>query len=355
MDWLAARETYWRNEIRRREESLRLADDALQRCRASGHYVNGPYGMVYVEPPCTMQWEAVRYARVYLEAARAELRNVQEWKRLVQKTANDYQREAQRLALWVSGQLPKASAFLEHKITRLQSYVMLGVPSGSYITTPPVRAVGETFAAAVGLAALGVGLTAATVAVIRWLAADVRHTLGAVGEELSAQLIREQPGFQELRFDQPKHGFDRVFTAPGLPLVVMESKVTSTGTFHPGQTKHGEQGSPGWIAAQADKMADPTSAQWSPVNERIAAMVKDLGAENVPAVAVVIQSETGLADVYVRPVGQESWQPLKEGISLAEALAGAGATGTHPETSGGVESERGFESPEGSSGGPERG
>jgi hypothetical protein len=175
-----------------------------------------------------------------------------------------------------------------------------------------------------------------------------------VGEELSARLVREQPGFQELPFDQPKHGFDRVFTAPGLPLIVLESKVSSSGRFHPGQTRHGEQGSPEWIADQAEKMGDPTSAQWSPTNERIAALVKELGPENVPAVAVVIQSETGLADVYVRPAGSDAWQPLREGVSLAEALAGASGAGSHPEAASSPERERDPEALEGPGGSPER-
>ncbi len=67
-------------------------------------------------------------------------------------------------------------------------------------------------------------------------------------------------------------------------------------------------------------MADPASSQWSPTNERIAALVRELGPENVPAVAVVIQSETGLANVYVRPAGSDAWRSLREGIPLAEVL-----------------------------------
>jgi hypothetical protein len=300
----------------------------------------------------------VRRARVYLAEAEAELRTVQEWTRLVERQAEEYHRQAQRLKAWLDGELPKANAFLERKITTLHSYVAMGISSGGYVTTPPVQAVGETFATAAGLAALGVGLTAAAIAVTRWLATDVRHALGAMGEELSARLVREQPGFQEVPFDQPKHGFDRVFTAPGLPLIVLESKVVGAhgrAPFHPGQTQHGEQGSPEWIAAQAEKMADPTSSQWSPTNERIAALVKELGPENVPAVAVVIQSETGLADVYVRPAGSDAWQPLREGVSLAEALAGASSVGSHPEAASSPERERGPEAMEGSAGGPERG
>ena len=355
LDWLQERLNYWRNEVRRRQEILAQAERALAACRAGGWYDKNGY---YHEPPCTAQWEAVRRARTYLAEAEAELRTVQEWTRLVERQAEEYHRQAQRLKAWLGGELPKANAFLERKITTLQSYVAMGISSGGYVTTPPVQAAGETFATAVGLAALGVGLTAAAIAVTRWLATDVRHALGAVGEELSARLVREQPGFQELPFDQPKHGFDRVFTAPGLPLIVLESKVVGAhgrAPFRPGQTQHGEQGSPEWIAAQAEKMADPTSSQWSPTNERIATLVKELGPENVPAVAIVIQSETGLADVYVRPAGSDAWQPLQEGVPLAEAMAGASVVGSHPEATGNPERERGPEAMEGSAGGPERG
>jgi len=353
LDWLQERLNYWRNEVNRRQEIYNRAWAAWQRCLESRR-MRDKNGNV-IQLPCPAEEAAVERARLHLAEAQAELRTVQEWTRLVERQAEEYHRQARRLKAWLDGELPKATAFLERKITTLQSYVAMGISSGGYVTPPPVQAVGETFATAVGLAALGVGLTAAAIAVTRWLASDVRHALGTVGEELSARLMREQPGFQELPFDPPKHGFDRVFTAPGLPLIVLESKVTSTGQFRPGQTRHGEQGSPEWIAVQAEKMADPTSSQWSPVNERIAALVRELGPENVPAVAVVIQSETGLADVYVRPAGSEDWQSLREGVSLAEALAGASGAGSHPETAGSPERERGPEALEGPGGGPERG
>ncbi len=317
-DWLQERLNYWQGEVRRRQQILDQAERALAACRASGW--RDPKTGAYYEPPCTAQWEAVRRARAHLEEAQKELRTVQQWLRAFQQAAEDYYRQARRLRAWLEGELPKANAFLEHKITTLQSYVAMGISSGGYVVTPPVQAVGETFAAAVGLAALGVGLTAAAVAVIRWLAGDLRHALGQAGEALAAGLVREQPGFRELPFDPPKHGFDRVLTAPGLPLLVLESKVSAGGQFRPGQTEHGEQGSPEWIAAQAEKMADPASAQWSPANERIAALIRELGPEQVPTVAVVIGRDTGLADLYVRPAGAEAWQPLREGVSLAEAL-----------------------------------
>ncbi len=231
-DWLQERLNYWRNEVNRRQEIYNRAWAAYQRCLESRR-MRDKNGNV-IQLPCPAEEAALERARLHLAEAQAELRTVQEWMRRFQQAVDDYERQARRLKAWLDGELPKANAFLERKITTLQSYVTMGISSGGYVTTPPVQAAGETFATAVGLAALGVGLTAAAIAVTRWLASDVRHALGAVGEELSARLMREQPSFQELPFDPPKHGFDRVFTAPGLPLVVLESKVSSTGQFHPG-------------------------------------------------------------------------------------------------------------------------
>ena len=122
------------------------------------------------------------------------------------------------------------------------------------------------------------------------------------------------------RFGRAAHGFDRVFSAPGIPVIVVESKVASDGKLHLGQTQAGEQGSPGWVAATADKMADRTSAQWSPANERIAALVRDLGPENMPALAVVINPAAETADVYYRQGASDAWLPLQEGLSLGELM-----------------------------------
>ena len=75
----------------------------------------------------------------------------------------------------------------------------------------------------------------------------------------------------------------------------------------------------------------------------------------MPVVAVVIQSETGLADVYVRPKRSDAWQPLREGVSPAEALAQTSTTSGHPESVSTLEKERSLESIERTMGSPERG
>jgi hypothetical protein len=104
-----------------------------------------------------------------------------------------------------------------------------------------------------------------------------------------------------------------------MPLIVVESKVSSRGRLQPGQTRAGEQGSPGWIAAEAGRMADPSSAQWSPANERIARLVQELGPENVPTLAVVTNPNTQTVDVHVR--GEAGWRLLESGIPLDEFTA----------------------------------
>jgi hypothetical protein len=127
-----------------------------------------------------------------------------------------------------------------------------------------------------------------------------------------------------------------------MPLIVAESKVRTGGDLDLGQTRAGEQGSPEWIAAEAARMADRSSAQWSPANERIARLVQELGPENVPAITVVINPETGQSQAYIRS-DAGAWQPLGSAISL-DSLGQAPSPGpvTPPEFK------------EGAPGGPER-
>jgi hypothetical protein len=153
------------------------------------------------------------------------------------------------------------------------------------------------------------------IVIIRQTSGELRRVVGSEGEEISAQVLSERFGLQEIPFDQPKHGFDRVFRAPGIPLIVMESKVSSTGELRLGRTQTGEQGSPEWVAATATRMSGRDSAQWSPANELIAQTVQRLGPENVPVITVVVNPESGLADVYVRR-GESDWCLLEGDVTL---------------------------------------
>lgn len=358
LEYLGERQRHWEAKVRAAEEELRRAYAALERCQASGR-VDPKTGQRII-PPCTQEHEWVRRAGQALAETQAKLREVIEWRRLVERTAEEYQRQARRMAAWLREELPKAGGLLESKVNTLYAYTGLGpggVPTfvpATFATTPPADAAAGAAALGALLAAVGVGV--AGIAVIRWLGQGVRKALGDVGEALAADLARQEGQLREIPFDQPKHGFDRVFLTPDGRVVILESKVVGahgrapTGEFHPGRTQHGEQGSPEWIAATAEKMADPSSAQWSPVNERIVALIREMGPENVPAVAVVIETETGLAHIYHRQ-GGETWTPLQEGVSLAEVLS-AEASPPVPRP-GGLERETSPEREVGL-GGPER-
>ena len=152
---------------------------------------------------------------------------------------------------------------------------------------------------------------------ITWLARGLRRALGATGRGLAARLLQEGVHLQEVPLDPPKHGFDRVFIAPGLPVIVLESRVHPRGM------------------------------------SELAALVRERGFENEPVVAMVIESETGRASVYYRAAGSETWQILREGVSLTEALKEAQQRSGHPPGPGGVEREPGPERLEGGPGGAE--
>src|SRR3712207_1054149 len=113
----------------------------------------------------------------------------------------------------LASDLPRSTALLERMSLILRSYLATnapGVPSISgtgYATVAPSEAVANVFATSVGLAA-SAGIIGPALAVIRWLKSDIRQALGPVDEQLSANFVSEQVGFQKLPFDQPKHGFD---------------------------------------------------------------------------------------------------------------------------------------------------
>ena len=179
--------------------------------------------------------------------------------------------------------------------------------------------------AALGTAAAGVGAMAVAVQVISRLAGHLQSNLGALGEAAVERLLTQEAGLHALPFDPAKHGFDRVFSAPGLPLIIVESKVSRDGKLRLRQTKDGEQGSSSWIAAKAAAMANPDSAMYSSDNAAIAALVADLGAEHVPVLAAVITTETGATDFYLRAADGTSWEQLPGGSDFSGWLQAATA------------------------------
>lgn len=128
-EWLAERLRHWQRQVSRCEEAVARAESALTRCQNSGSY-DHQTGRSYV-PDCRQYQQALQQAQRYLRQAQSELRTVQQAIKAVERAAADYQRQAQRLATMLSGDLPKGAALLGRSIAILQSYLSMSAPSGS--------------------------------------------------------------------------------------------------------------------------------------------------------------------------------------------------------------------------------
>lgn len=128
LKYLSERQRYWETKVRAAEEEYRRALAALRACESAG-YTDPKTGRTYI-PPCVQEREWVWRAGQALAEAQARLREVMEWRRLVERTAEEYRSQAQRMAAWVREELPKASGLLESKIATLQSYLAIGVSAG---------------------------------------------------------------------------------------------------------------------------------------------------------------------------------------------------------------------------------
>lgn len=327
LEWLIERQHYWQRQVEYCQEAVHDARRALENCLQDEDGGD-----------CSDCEEALSEAYHELREAEAELSTVQHWRHQIEEAIQDYQRQAYRLASHLHQELPKAEVFLERKAATLDAYRAQQPASGNTLSASESSlSIGITPAQlasarvdfvlnTIKTASLLDSLTHLVVHGVDWLARHrPKKALGDAGEEIAAYLLSAQGGFQKVAFDQPHQGFDRVFSAPGLPLIVVESKVSHAGTFRPGNTQHGEQGSPEWIQAQAEFMADPTSKKWSPANEQIAMTIQELGAESIPVIAVVTQTETGMIDIYYRTAGADEWQPWQRDMPLAEALGATSA------------------------------
>ncbi len=285
---IARKEKSLEDEEKRCRREVQRHSQRLQACLAAARAAAAKGGQVDCSPE-----------RASLHEAERELEQVRRRVVEVKTAAERYRRVAQRVQAMLHEQLPHATSFLQDRITALEAYYAAQID-----------------AATASFASLGMPeIVGSVIGAMRHTKGELSRVIGAVGEEIAAQVLTERFGLRQVAFDQPKHGFDRVFSAPGMPLVVVESKVSSTGNLRLQPTKSGEQLSPGWIAASASRMADRSSAQWSPINSRIAGLVEELGPDNIPVVAVTLNPNTNTADVYWR-IGTGSWQLLEQGIAL---------------------------------------
>jgi hypothetical protein len=120
VDWLEDQYKYWTHEVRRCEDWVFQARTELNRRR-----------MLKIgdrPPDCTEQEEELQKARMALEHAEDQVQRTRRWERLWQEAIIEYRGPVGQLKTLLDGDLPKATALLERKITALDEYVSLAAP-----------------------------------------------------------------------------------------------------------------------------------------------------------------------------------------------------------------------------------
>lgn len=149
VDWLAERQHFWRNEVRRREEFVRQTTAAFNACKARTAY-DAKSGRT-TQPDCTQEWRALEQAKRFKAEAEHELHVVNDMLAQVQRAHERYQRKAQKLTALLHNDLPQSVALLKRKVAILRSTL-----GGSSLGGSAAEMTATAAIARIGLAATGV-------------------------------------------------------------------------------------------------------------------------------------------------------------------------------------------------------
>jgi hypothetical protein len=143
---------------------------------------------------------------------------------------------------------------------------------------------------------------------------------GSLGEELAQAAVENELGMKLLKFDQAKHGFDRLVRMPNGQAIIIESKTSNSGKLKLHTSKDGiRQASKDWVKRTAQRMCDYQSEQYSSENEQIGREILAKGVENIPVIACVSDFVSGTCDLYLRMDEQaEEWSKLAGGIKITD-------------------------------------
>jgi|YNPNPStandDraft_1061719.scaffolds.fasta_scaffold43637_3 hypothetical protein len=299
-EWLHERVGHWQREVERAQREVARAEAALRRCLASGYRDERGY---YHQPDCSCEARAVERAYAFSRECENNLHTAQLWHSRVEQAVNEYQRAARRLADVADAHTGRARAFIGRARAQYDAVLAAG------------RAVGDLVAdlvAVAGVLSRAPGLAGGVTASLRATVGRVWPARGALGEEINVSAALEELGLKEVRFDQAKHGFDRILRGPAGQIIVLESKTSDEGKLVL-ETRAGgyKQGSAAWVEHIARQMTDPTSELWSQDNERIGRQILEQGPEKVPVLAAVLNPNTGVTDIYLRTdAAAEEWTLL---------------------------------------------
>jgi hypothetical protein len=120
-DWLDQQTKYWQNEVRRREDLVVQARNALVRKKM----MVTPAGR---EPDTIEEEKALRRAKAMLAAAEEKLETARKIVPVVRRAVEEYEAPARRLSGMLDSDVPQALALLGQKLDALDAYLSTAPP-----------------------------------------------------------------------------------------------------------------------------------------------------------------------------------------------------------------------------------
>lgn len=111
--------THWQREIRRRQDILARAEEALRMKKIFKDVTGARQSYIDEE-------KAVQKARRAIEHAQQKAASTASWRRKMEKVAHDFKGSIQRLGTTVAADLPAAVARVENMLRKLEAYVAAG-------------------------------------------------------------------------------------------------------------------------------------------------------------------------------------------------------------------------------------
>lgn len=122
LDWLEKDQvSFWKGEIRRREEKVNEAKAALHRKR-----ITATFGNVASD---TDELVALRKAQARLEQAEAKLKGVKHWYEVIEQEIVEYRGPSQQLGNLLDADVPRAVTSLDRMMHAIESYLSIQAPT----------------------------------------------------------------------------------------------------------------------------------------------------------------------------------------------------------------------------------
>ena len=138
IDWVETdRASYWPSEVRRTDEELVAAKNALEQCMSR---VVGDD-----RPSCMDEKKNVARLKTRMDRARTKVKESRSWKARIQREGDEFQTRMVQLNEYADCELPKAIAALERMIEALEQYAARtdGPPKATTPTSVTVKSESE--------------------------------------------------------------------------------------------------------------------------------------------------------------------------------------------------------------------